>query len=86
MTEWLKEQHVRPAFIAKASPYQNAYVERFNDTMRNGIISPEQFHSLAEARVVILNWVKEYNTIRPQRGLDMMTLTSFAKLHRSRAK
>ena len=54
--------------------------------MRDEIISPEQFNSLAEARVVILNWVKEYNTIRPHRGLDMMTPSSFAKLHRARRK
>jgi putative transposase len=83
---WLKDQGVRPAFIAKGSPQQNAYVERFNGTMRDEIISPEQFNSLAEARVVILNWVKEYNTIRPHRGLDMMTPSSFAKLHRARRK
>jgi putative transposase len=54
--------------------------------MRDEIISPEQFNSLAEARVVITNWVKEYNTVRPHRGLDMMTPSSFAKLYRTRRK
>lgn len=86
LTEWLRAQKVRPAFIAKGSPQQNAYVERFNGTMRDEIISPEVFNSLAEARVMILAWVTEYNTLRPHRGLDMMTPSSFAKLHRARRK
>ena len=86
LIEWLKVQKVRPAFIAKASPQQNAYVERFNGTMRDEIISPEMFNSLAEARVVILNWVTEYNTVRPHRGLDMMTPATFATTHRARSK
>jgi putative transposase len=46
----------------------------FPDEVLNG----EEFESLLEARVVISNWVVEYNTVRPHRGLGMMTPSAFA--------
>jgi transposase InsO family protein len=75
---WLAEQGVRTAFIAKGSPQQNAFVERFNGTMRDEVLNGEEFNSLLEARVVIEAWVDEYNTQRPHRGLGMMTPAAFA--------
>ncbi len=35
-------------------------------------------YSLLEARVVINDWVDEYNTLPPHRGLGMMTPAAFA--------
>ena len=40
-------------FIEKASPQQNALVERFNGTMRDELLNGEEFDSVLEARVVI---------------------------------
>ena len=50
---WLKEQGVEPIFIAKASPTQNCYIERFNGSMRRELLNGELFHSVLEAKVVI---------------------------------
>jgi transposase InsO family protein len=47
----------RTAFIAKGSPQQNAFVERFNGTMRNEVLNGEEFDSILEARVVIADWL-----------------------------
>ena len=77
--EWLAEHGVQTAFIEKGSPQQNAFVERFNGTMRDEVLNGEEFASLLEARVVIGEWLVEYNTLRPHRGLGMMTPTQFAK-------
>jgi putative transposase len=66
------------AFIEKGSPQQNAFVERFNGTMRDELLNGEEFDSLTEARVVIAAWVEQYNTLRPHRGLGMMTPSAFA--------
>ncbi len=77
--EWLAEQGVKTAFIEKGSPQQNAFVERFNGTMRDEVLNGEEFASLLEAQVVIAEWLVEYNTLRPHRGLGMMTPTQFAK-------
>ena len=77
--EWLAEQGVKTAFIEKGSPQQNAFVERFNGTMRDEVLNGEEFASVLEAQVVIAEWLVEYNTLRPHRGLGMMTPIQFAK-------
>lgn len=47
---WLGEQGVKPVRVAKASPQQDGFIERFNGSMRDEVLNREQFHSLAEAR------------------------------------
>lgn len=76
--EWLAAQGVQTAFIEKGSPQQNAFVERFNGTMRDELLNGEEFDSLLEARVLINAWVEQYNTQRPHRGLRMLTPAAFA--------
>jgi putative transposase len=76
--EWLAEQGVKTAFIEKGSPQQNAFVERFNGTMRDEVLNGEEFDSVLEAQVVISTWLVEYNTVRPHRGLKMLTPAAFA--------
>jgi transposase InsO family protein len=83
---WLAEQGVQTALIEKGSPQQNPFVERFNGTMRDEVLNGEEFDSLLEARVVIANWVIEYNTLRPHRGLGMMTPNQFAAQARAGSK
>jgi transposase InsO family protein len=74
---WLEGQGVGQLFIEKGSPQQNAYVERFNDSMRDELLNGELFRSLLEARVLLAEWVERYNTIRPHRGLGMETPQAF---------
>jgi putative transposase len=78
VADFLAEQGVQTAFIEKGSPQQNPYVERFNGTMRDEVLDGEEFDNLLEARVVIARWVVEYNTLRPHRGLGVMTPAAFA--------
>jgi len=75
---WLAGQGVKTAFIEKGSPQQNAFVERFNGTMSNEVLNGEEFDSVLEARVVIDTWLVTYNTLRPHRGLGMLTPAAFA--------
>jgi transposase InsO family protein len=77
LSDWLKERGVGQVFIEKASPQQNAYVERFNGSMRDEVLNGESFRSVLEARVVIEQWIEEYNTRRPHRGLGMLTPAAF---------
>jgi putative transposase len=75
---WLAEQGVKTAFIEKGSPQQNAFVERFNGTMRDEKLNGEEFDTLTEARVVLAEWVEEYNSRRPHRGLGFKTPRRYA--------
>lgn len=79
LAEWLADQGVGQAFIEKGTPQQNAFVERFNGTMRDEVLNGESFHSVLEARVVIAGWLTEYNELRPHRGLGMKTPAAFAE-------
>lgn len=78
LVDWLTEQGVTVAFIEKGSPQQNAFVERFNGTMRDEVLNGEVFETLLEARVVINDWRRRYNEERPHRGLGMLTPYAFA--------
>jgi len=78
LVSWLAEQGVACAFIEKGRPQQNAYVERFNGTMRDETLNGEEFNNVLEARVVLEAWVEEYNERRPHRGPGMKTPRQFA--------
>ena len=77
LADWLRSRRVGQLFIAKGSPQQNAYVERFNGTMRDEVLNGELFRTVLEAKVVLHAWVAEYNTVRPHRGLGFLTPEQF---------
>lgn len=81
--QWLAGQQVRPVYVAKASPQQNCYIERFNGSMRRELLNGELFHSVLEAKVVIEEWLVLYNTRRAHRGLGGRTPAAYAKMARS---
>jgi putative transposase len=84
LISWLAEQGVTAVQVAKASPQQNCYVERFNGIMRDELLDGELFHSVIEGKVVIGRYYDEYNNVRPHRGLGMMTPAAFDKAERAR--
>lgn len=55
----------------------NAYVERFNGTMRNEVLNGELLRTVLEAKVVLHAWIDQYNTVRPHRGLGYLTPEAF---------
>ncbi len=79
LADWLATQGVGQAFIEKGAPQQNAYVERFNGTMRDELLNGETFRSVLEAQVVLDAYLVQYNTIRPHRGLGMLTPAAFSE-------
>jgi transposase InsO family protein len=59
LVAWLGEQGVTAVQVAKASPQQKCYVERFNGVMRDELLDGELFHSVLEAKVVIGRYYDE---------------------------
>ena len=70
--KWLKKKHVDTHYIDPGSPWQNAYCESFNSIFRTTCLDRWLFSSMTEARVVINDWLEEYNTIRPHGSLGGM--------------
>lgn len=70
LQNWLKELGVKTAYIEPGSPWENGFNERFNGSLRDECLNLEYFHTLSEARVIIGQWVNEYNHIRPHSSLN----------------
>ena len=68
--QWLGGLGVKTLFIAPGSPWENGYNESFNGTLRNELLKREIFYSLEEAKVLIEQWRREYNTHRPHSSLS----------------
>lgn len=66
---WLENLKVGPLFIKPGSPWENGYCESFNGKMRYEILNGEIFYSLTEASIIIEEWRRNYNTIRPHSSL-----------------
>jgi len=67
--EWLSKIGVKTMFIEPGSPWENGYIESFNGKFRDELLNGEIFTTLLEARVLIENWRREYNHIRPHSSL-----------------
>ena len=62
---WLGRVGVEMLFIEPGSPWENGYNESFNGKLRDELLNGEIFYSLAEAAVLVEQWRREYNTVRP---------------------
>ncbi len=69
MRDWIAAVGARTAYIAPGSPWENGYCESFNARFRDELLNGEIFYTLKEARVVIEQWRRHYNTVRPHSAL-----------------
>jgi len=69
LREWITAVGAKTAYIEPGSPWENGSVESFNGKLRDELLNGEIFYTLAEAKIVIEQWRKYYNTIRPQSSL-----------------
>jgi putative transposase len=74
---WLQEQGIDPLYIQPGKPNQNAYIERFNRTFREDVLSQYLFTSLSQVRLFTSRFIREYNNIRPHDNLKGLTPRSF---------
>ena len=66
---WLSCLGVKTLFIEPGSPWENGYIESFNGKLRDELLNREIFTTLTEAEVLIEQWRREYNQVRPHRAL-----------------
>jgi putative transposase len=67
--KWLNRLGVKTLFIEPGSPWENGYIESFNGKLRDELLNREIFTTLEEAKVLIEQWRREYNQIRPHSSL-----------------
>jgi transposase InsO family protein len=71
---WLAGIGVKTLFIEPGSPWENGYIESFNGKLRDELLNREIFTTLTEAKVLIEQWRREYNQVRPHSALGYRPL------------
>ncbi|TFG60397.1 MAG: transposase, partial [Deltaproteobacteria bacterium] len=56
-------------FIEPGSPWENGYIESFIGKLRDELLNREIFYTLKEARILIGQWRRHYNGVRPHSSL-----------------
>ena len=67
--KWLARLGVKTLYIEPGSPWENGYIESFNGKLRDELLNREIFTTLTEAKVLIEQWRREYNQVRPHSSL-----------------
>ena len=77
--QWLKQAGCSTLFIEPGSPWENGYVESFNDKFRDECLNREIFRNGREAQVIVEAFRQEYNNYRPHSALGYLTPAEFAR-------
>ncbi|ACU88852.1 Integrase catalytic region [Desulfomicrobium baculatum DSM 4028] len=79
LLKWAARESLNLALIEPGKPWQNGLNESFNGKFRDECLSMEWFRCRSEARVVIDEWRRHYNSIRPHSSLNNMTPEHFCR-------
>ena len=79
LCQWLESSGCKTLFINPGSPWENGYIESFNDKLRDECLNREIFRNGKEAQVIVEAWRGEYNNYRPHSSLDYLTPAEFAR-------
>ena len=58
---------------------QNAFIESFNGRLRDEFLNETLFTSLAEARIALEEWRRDYNTVRPHSSIGWPTPAAYTE-------
>ena len=70
---WAKERGIAIEYIQPGKPQQNAYVERYNRTVRYDWLGQYLFDTIAEVQDYATRWLWTYNHERPNMALGGIT-------------
>lgn len=73
LAEWACNWSIKLAFIQPGNPQQNAYVERYNRTVRYDWLGQHLFDSIGEVQDCATQWLWTYNHERPNMANDGLT-------------
>jgi len=73
LADWAENRGIRLEFIQPGQPQQNAYVERYNRTVRYDWLAHYLFDSIEEVQAFATNWLWTYNHERPNMALGGFT-------------
>jgi putative transposase len=86
MSDWAASRNITLWFIQPGNPQQNAYIERFNRTMRYEVLSANLFTSIEEAQDAVTKWQWIYNNERPSMALNGLTPIQYLNNFKTKTK
>ena len=70
---WAEKQGIVLSYIQPGKPQQNAYVERYNRTVRHEWLEMNEFNTIEEAQTTATTWLWTYNNERPNMAIGGIT-------------
>ena len=70
---WAEQNDIRLEYIQPGKPQQNAYIERYNRTVRYAWLSQYLFETIDEVKEFSTRWLWSYNNERPNMALGGIT-------------
>ena len=80
LRQWAAERSIMLQHIQPGKPQQNAYVERYNRTVRHEWLDQYMFATIKEVQDYATQWLWTYNNDRPNMGLGGITPAQKLKL------
>jgi putative transposase len=73
LRDWAAQQGITLQFIQPGKPQQNAYIERYNRTVRYDWLAHYMFDSISDVQDYATKWLWSYNHERPNMALGGIT-------------
>ncbi len=75
--DWCEHHEVEPRHIQPGKPDQNAFIERFNRTYREEVLSAHLFETVRDVQELSDEWLQGYNEERPHDALGKVPPAQF---------
>jgi putative transposase len=73
LAQWAERHNIKFLFIQPGNPQQNAYIERYNRTVRYDWLNQYLFSSITEVQEFATKWLWSYNNTRPNTAIGGIT-------------
>lgn len=73
LQDWAAQRGIRLAYIQPGNPQQNAYIERYNRTVRYDWLAQYLFDSIHDVQAFATRWLWSYNHERPNMAIGGIT-------------
>jgi putative transposase len=73
LQQWANQHDIRLDYIQPGNPQQNAYIERYNRTVRYGWLAQHLFDSIEHVQLSATRWLWTYNHERPNMAIGGIT-------------
>lgn len=70
---WAEQHGIALLYIQPSNPQQNAYIERYNRTVRYAWLAGNLFQTIEQVQEVPTRWLWTYNNERPNMALGGIT-------------